>query len=347
MLNNGEFYFVCPQARAGAGARSRFFFGADVVAPAFVGAAVHECAAVRAMDEAAEQVDAGDASRVVVVGVDFDVAAADGLHGFPLLGGAERGDEVFQPVAGEVIVAEVDFVAVKGDVGADGFEEPRFVVDFPQAAAFRAHLPGELSTLPEFFVRDPARDDARGAVAFDADFDGLPLVAARRGAGGVAGVAAVRVFGGDEREQAALGVGGNVEQIALRFPIYERFDERLRVAGVGEVVCQEDEGVAAPAQVRFEVLGVVEIAREAVLFPEQDAGDVRLPRLRGATASVLFAGALGDVIRARAAEAGDHFIEAHAADGGRSGLRAIGEGLMEGEMVLAGVVRVGGELLVY
>lgn len=95
----------------------------------------------------------------------------------------------------------------------------------------------------------------------------LDLLALQSGWGLIAGDAAILLH---QVVHAALGVDAQVLDVALVHPIDHGFHQAA-FGAIGNLVVEAEDDIAAPAQIGLVELGIVEIAGEAVVFPEQQA----------------------------------------------------------------------------
>lgn len=202
-------------------------------------------------------------------------------------------------------LAVVDGVAEHGAVGAGVLVQAGAGVDVFVGVAGGAQLEGQAHEGGGGGIGLPAVEGVGVAVAAGADRVGDGLVAG----GGHPGGAAV---GGDVAGHAAADLTREVFQVLLVFPIDHGF-EHAADGAIGDVVDEGVDGEAAAAQVGFVELGVVEIAGEAGVGPQQQAG------LGGAVAEVV-----------------DHGIEGGAADGGSAGDGLVLEDAGQGVVVTGG-----------
>lgn len=321
VLEDGCFGLLLGDAGCGAGPAGTV--GADVVGAGvgFMawahGLGGEQAAAVVAADEAGEEVGGGlpaGVSRVAAVG-GFGAFVGDGLDGVP--GGFidEGGAVVGEDVGAVAQLAEVDAVFEEGGIGVGGGEQVGGVVDLGVGGTSCAHDPGGAAGFPEVWVWDPAVDDVGGTGAMGAEIEGLADEADR-------GAAADGAVGGDEVVEAALDVYGEIGGVFIGHPVDEEFEDATGRA-FGDGVLQGVDGDAAAAEGGFEELGVVEVAGEAVVAPEEDAG-------------FGWGVAVEEVV--------DEGIEASAASGGGGGA-GVGEDAGEGAGVLGAPGAEGGFLL--
>ncbi len=111
-------------------------------------------------------------------------------------------------------------------------------------------------------------DNVGCAVAAVADVDGLAFEA-------FWGESSQRAVLFDEVFESALDVDGHIFEEFGVVPVDDVLENSAVDAFGGDVVEGVD-GVAAAAQVGFVVLGVVDVATEAVIFPDDDASQVAI-----------------------------------------------------------------------
>lgn len=124
---------------------------------------------------------------------------------------------------------------------------------------------GALDEGYEFGIRFPAMDDVRFSIPASAEGNGIGAFEAARGC------AANGTVLGDVVLEAAFDVGGEILQVAGIHPVDGGFEETA-VESLGDGFVEGVDDVAAPSQVGFVVLGVVDFAGEAGEFPDKNAG---------------------------------------------------------------------------
>ena len=201
---------------------------------------------------------AGVVTVVFCLGVGF-YAFLDGVPGGHVDDGVAV---VFDDEVAELEDADVELVGEEGFVGADACVEFGLFVDVCECCALGFELEGKLEAWHEVWVWDPAMGGVGGAVSSYPNLYRLSF----ESAGGCAWDASVFE---DEFAEAALGVGGGLAAFFFVGDVYEEFDDASVLAfgdGVGEGV---DEDVSV-AEEGFVVDGVVEVAGEAGVVPEEE-----------------------------------------------------------------------------
>jgi len=261
--------------------------------------AVEGCAATPAVGQAAEEEGGVNAAGVAFAEAG-GVVVHDALDGLPGFDGDDGFAVVFVGFAAVFQDADVEFVAEECGVGVEGAVEVEFGVDLGDGRSGSAHFEGLADEGGEVGVGFPAVACVVGAVAAFADVDGNTTEAAGRGAGDAA------VLGNDVT-QAALDVGGEVGEELLVHPVEGGFIEAA-CGALGYLVVEGDDLNAAAAQVGAVELGVVNVAGEAGVFPDDEG----------------FFGGLA------AAEMAHHGLEAGAPDSRGAGAGFVAEDAGEG-----------------
>jgi hypothetical protein len=178
--------------------------------------------------------------------------------------GDEARDKLLMLLTAVYQGAGMEAIAEEGDITADAAEDARSLVDLAVLGLVAPQLPRLAAEVPGVGIGHPALDNARGAVALDAQGIGLTLEASGGLARAEAQVLAVRPARADQGTQAALDVLGDVLQVLLRLLFRHGFID-MTDAALGDVVEEEDDGVAAAPEVpEQDALGAPGVRRLAL-----------------------------------------------------------------------------------
>ena len=203
--------------------------------------------------------------------------------------------------------ADVELIGKKVVPGVFALVEACFSGELLVGRAQGSQRKGALDEGREFGIRFPAVDDMRFSIAACAKDDGLGAFETARGR------SADGLVLGDVVLETAFYIAGEVLQVAGVHPVDGGF-EATAIETLGDSLVEGVDDIAAPTQIGFVVLGVVDLAGEAGEFPHKNAGFIYC-------------------LMGRTSEVGDHGEEACAADGGGTGCGFVFEDLGEGEVV--------------
>lgn len=212
--------------------------------------------------------------------------------------------------------ADVDAVGEEGFVGVEGGVEARGFVNVLEGGASGAHFKSLFDAVFEFGVGVPTVGYVVGAVAALSDLYGRALEAHRRRARHTS------VFL-NEVAESAFGIGRGLSSFFFVGHIYEEFDDATVVA-FGDLVVEGVDEDLVGADEGFVVDGVVEVAGEAGVVPE----DERVGAL------------VGDAVVV------DHAVEVVASCGGAAAFGFVAKVVTEGEPVFVAECLNFGELLI-
>lgn len=191
------------------------------------------------------------------------VVVLDDLDGVPERTGDDGVAVVLDGQVAEFEDADVEFVGPEGGVGVDTAEEVGLFLNGSEGGTGGTHFIGTQDEGGEDGIGDPAGSHVGGAVAAQADGDGLAEEAAR----GDARHTAVLPY---QVPQAALYIYRKVGKVLFVLVVDEGFEDATGRT-FGDLIVEGVEGVAEGADLGAVELGVVDVAGETVVLPDDDA----------------------------------------------------------------------------
>ena len=211
--------------------------------------------------------------------------------------------------------ADVEFIGPEGAVGIDRAVEMEFAMDTAYGGASGVHLEGFLHSRHKVRVGSPAGGGVRGAIASFPNNKRFTQKSTR----GNAGDAAIEL---NEVTQAALDINREIDDVLFILVVNEGFEDAA-FGSLGDVVVEGIEDVTEIADLGAVEGGIVHVAGETVVLPDNDA-------------------ALG---AAAMAEGVHHGVEIITANGGGAAAGFVLEEVGDEQVVLGGPGAQGGFLL--